>query len=95
MVHTFKNLEYDYKTAKTEDLLHTFRTLRIIQNIGIAEGCFCGICDGSYRELEQDERVKLDRMVNAMKLELSHRPHVPNKKEKKELRRMAAQGKLN
>ena len=95
MTHTFKNLEYDYKIAKTEDLLYTFRTFRIIQNIGIAEGCFCGICDGQYRALEDEEREKLDRMINAIQLELAHRPHVPNKKEKKELRRMAAQGRLN
>lgn len=34
MAHNFSNLEYDYKTATTECLLHTFRTLRIIQANG-------------------------------------------------------------
>lgn len=94
MAHTFENLEYDYKAAKTEDLLYTFRTLRIIQNNGVMEGC-CDCCGRDFRPLEPQEKVQIDRMVNAMKAELSHRPHVPNKKERKDLRRMAAQGKLN
>lgn len=94
MKHTFTNLEYDYKLAKTEDLLHTFRTLNIIQKNGVIEGC-CECCGRGFRELESQEKAQIDKMVNAVRIELSHRPHVPNKKERKELRRMAAQGKLN
>lgn len=92
MAHNFSNLEYDYKTAKTEDLLYTFRTLRIIQANGVTKGCPCCYGEG-FDELEPEDQKRVDEMVVAMKAELATRPHVPNKKEKKEMRRLKAQGK--
>lgn len=40
-------------------------------------------------------RRQIGKMVIALKTELAKRPHIPNKKERKELRRMASQGRLN
>jgi len=80
--------EYNYRTAQTVELLETLRMMRVIQSLN-------GYIDrfGDLHDINRRTRRQIGKMVVALKVELAKRPHVPNKKERKELRRMAAQGR--
>lgn len=91
MKNRFSNLEYDYRKASAPRLFDTLRLMRIFQSAGIADGC-CDICR-EWTPLSEDEAKQVAGMVKALKTELAKRPHLPNKKARKEIRRKKAQGK--
>lgn len=80
--------EYNYRKAQTVDLLETLRMMRVMQSLN-------GYIDrfGDLHDINRKARRQIGKMVVALKTELAKRPHIPNKKEKKELRRMAVQGR--
>lgn len=85
-----KKFESNYREMKTKDLLNRLRLFRIFQNRGVFEGC-CELC-GRWEKLSEMDKRKLEGMIAALKRELSNRPHLPNKLERKEQRRRRAKG---
>jgi hypothetical protein len=68
----------DYKKCKTIDLLSLLKTLRVYQSR-----------DKDFNNKHQENLLKI---IKPIKAELSTREHIPNKKERKEIRKKKANG---
>jgi len=66
----------DYKQCKTTDLLSLLKTLRVYQSR-----------DKNFNNKHQEKLLKI---IKPIKTELSTREHIPNKKERKEIRKKKA-----
>lgn len=66
----------DYKKCKTTDLLSLLKTLRVYQS--------------RDKDFNNKHQEKLLKIIKPIKAELSMREHIPNKKERKEIRKKKA-----
>lgn len=90
----FQKLEVPYDNCRTMDLKILLNMVRKAQSSGLAYGsddCWENLVDNP---LSIEGKARLEQIALALKLELAKRPHMPNAKERKDIRRKKAQGKL-
>jgi hypothetical protein len=83
------DFEYDYRKAGTADLFDTLRMMRVLTS----SGQYWSDDSYEYRSIKKKHKKQIAKMVVALKTELAKRPHLPNSKERKAIRRLKAQGR--
>ena len=91
-IELLQELNCTYRLQSTFVLIELLRQVRATQSSGQPYGTNAFYSE--LRPLTSACKRQLEKIVVALKAELATRPHVPNSKERKAIRRMKAQGKF-